>query len=115
VLIPLRNYRLGAVTKRRYTVPQGGRGATGTPMLRDLDDQSRDCRERAADCAKRATAAMNERERQDWLSLEERYLNLARSIELRRRVERYTNEVKTNLTKLDQIDRASVRQHHAGR
>jgi hypothetical protein len=84
------------------------------PMLQDLDDQVRDCLQRAAECAKRSTAAINEREREDWFSLQKRYLNLARSIELRRRVERYTNDVKTNLTKLGQIDRAS-RQHHAGR
>jgi hypothetical protein len=51
-------------------------------MLQDLDDQIRDCREHAADCAKRATATMNKRERQDWLSLEKKYLNLARSVGL---------------------------------
>jgi hypothetical protein len=84
-------------------------------MLQDLDDQIRDCLQRAADCAKRSAAAINEREREDWFSLQKRYLNLARSIELRRRVECYTNEVKINLTKVGQIDRASVRQHHAGR
>jgi hypothetical protein len=81
-------------------------------MLQNLDDQIRDCRKRAADCHKRATAAMNERERQDWLSLEKRYLNLARSVEPR---QRYTNDVKTNLTKVGQVDRASTRLHRAGR
>jgi hypothetical protein len=85
-------------------------------MLQDLDDQIRDCLQRAADCAKRSAAAINEREREDWFSLQKRYLNLARSIELRRRVERYANDVKTNLSKVGQIDRGSSRpDHHAGR
>ena len=58
---------------------------------------------------------MNERERQDWVSLERRYLSLVRSVELRRRIERYTNDVKTNLTKVGEVDRASTRPYHTGR
>ncbi len=84
-------------------------------MLHDLNDQIRDCRQRAADCAKRAAAATNERERNDWVSLERRYLNLVRSVELRRRIERYTNDVKINLSKVGEVDQASARPHHPGR
>jgi hypothetical protein len=49
-------------------------------MLQNLDDQVRDCKQRAAECAEQARI-VNPRERDEWLSLHDRYLALARGIE----------------------------------
>jgi hypothetical protein len=54
-------------------------------MLQNLDQQIRDCLQRAADCAERAKAATNERDRKDWLDVEASYLRLAHSVEFARR------------------------------
>jgi predicted fused transcriptional regulator/phosphomethylpyrimidine kinase len=50
-------------------------------MLQNLNDQFRDCIERAAECANFAQATSNPRDRQDWVALEGRYLALARGIQ----------------------------------
>lgn len=50
-------------------------------MLQNIDDQVRDCVQRAAACAERANEVIDPRERKDWLSLQERYLALASGIE----------------------------------
>ena len=76
-------------------------------MLKTLDDQVRDCFEHAADCAKRAEKATNERERQDWRALEKRYLSFARSIELARR--------KSVSDQSDRSSRNSIQSALAGR
>jgi hypothetical protein len=62
-------------------------------MLQSLNQQIRDCLQRAADCAEQAKAGTNERDRKDWLDIEASYLRVARSIELANRAERYSNEV----------------------
>jgi hypothetical protein len=49
-------------------------------MPQTLDDQLRDCLQCATDCAKRANEVTDLREREDWLSLHTRYLELARGI-----------------------------------
>lgn len=54
-------------------------------MLQNLDDQVRDCMQRAADCAKQADEVIDPRQRADWLSLRGRYLALAQGIESKRR------------------------------
>jgi hypothetical protein len=54
-------------------------------MLQNLDDQIRDCAERAADCAKYAKGVTDPRERSEWLSLHSRYLAIVDGIESRRR------------------------------
>jgi hypothetical protein len=54
-------------------------------MLQNLDDQVRDCMQRAADCAEYADQVSDPRERADWLALRRRYLALARGIETTRR------------------------------
>jgi hypothetical protein len=54
-------------------------------MLQNLDDQIRDCRQRAANCAEQATKVVEPRERAEWLSLRRRYLVLADNIETKRR------------------------------
>lgn len=51
-------------------------------MLQDLKGQISDCLKRAADCAERAKSVINPREREDWWSLHNRYLTMARGIEL---------------------------------
>jgi hypothetical protein len=66
-------------------------------MLQNLDQQIRDCLQRAADCAERAKAATNERDRKDWLDVEASYLRLAHSVEFARRAERFSNEVARTL------------------
>lgn len=66
----------------------------GQKLLQNLDDQVRDCMQHAADCAERARAAKNPRERKDWQDLEARYLTLARSVELTRRIDRFSNEAR---------------------
>ena len=48
-------------------------------MLQNLDDQVRDCKQRAAECAEQARI-VNPRERDEWLSLHDRYLALAREL-----------------------------------
>jgi len=54
-------------------------------MLHSLDDQLRDCLQRAADCAEQASEVIDPRERSEWLSLRSRYLALAHGIERRQR------------------------------
>ena len=56
-------------------------------MLQNLDDQVRDCMQRAADCAEQAEGVADPRERAEWRSLHERYLALAKGIETRRRAD----------------------------
>ena len=55
-------------------------------MLQNLDDQFRDCVERASECAGFAKATGDLHDRKDWLALECRYLALARGIESTRRL-----------------------------
>jgi hypothetical protein len=51
-------------------------------MLYNLDDQVRDCLQRAADCAQRAKDNnQNLQERLEWVSLRDRYVALAGGIE----------------------------------
>jgi hypothetical protein len=66
-------------------------------MLQSLNQQIRDCLQRAVDCAEQAKAATNERDRKDWLDIEASYLRLVRSIELANQAERYSNEAARTL------------------
>lgn len=79
-----RVFRLKIVTHRRYSMAME-RESIERKILQTLDDQVRDCRQRAADCAKQAEAVVNPWERDEWLSLQGRYLALARGIERRQR------------------------------
>ena len=63
-------------------------------MLQNLDDQVRDCLERARECADRAKEARNPSERKEWLGMEARYLSLVQSIEFSRRLNLFTNQAK---------------------
>ena len=63
-------------------------------MLQNLDDQVRDCLERARECADQAKETRNPDERKEWLAMEARYLKLVRSIEFTRRLSLFTHEAK---------------------
>jgi hypothetical protein len=49
-------------------------------MLQNLDDQVRDCMQRARDCAERANGVVDPKERAEWLMLQARYVELVRRI-----------------------------------
>ena len=49
-------------------------------MLQTLDDQVRDCMNRAADCAEQAKEVADPRQRDEWLALKGRYLAIAQGI-----------------------------------
>lgn len=68
-----------------------GGGSKGD-MLENLDREIRDCYRRAERCARRAQATGDERLRADYLRLEESWLKLARSHELRQRLTLFINE-----------------------
>jgi hypothetical protein len=60
-------------------------------MLANLSDQIRDCLEHAEDCARKAAELPNASPlHQDFLRLEKRWLELARSIELGERLDSFT-------------------------
>lgn len=61
-------------------------------MLQNLDQQVQDAYEHAAQCAEHAQAAKDLRERTSWMTLEKRYLTLARSIEFAQRVRQVSSE-----------------------
>jgi hypothetical protein len=63
-------------------------------MLENLDHQIRDCLARMQDCVEHVRKATDARERKEWLWLERKYLNIARSIELSRRLRRLSSEGK---------------------
>jgi hypothetical protein len=49
-------------------------------MLQNLDDQVRDCMQRARGCAERANGVVDPKERAEWLMLQARYVKLVRHI-----------------------------------
>jgi hypothetical protein len=57
----------------------GGNGEKHV-TLQNLDDQVRDCMQRAKDCAERANGVVDPKERADWLMLQMRYVKLVRHI-----------------------------------
>ncbi|MBO0719035.1 MAG: hypothetical protein J2P55_17125 [Rhizobiales bacterium] len=59
-------------------------------MLNNLSEQIRDCLERAEECARKAAAQNDLGLRDDFLRLEKRWLNLARSIEFVERLDGFT-------------------------
>ena len=54
-------------------------------MLQNLDDQARDCLQRAAACAEIANEVIDPRQRNEWLALHGRYRALAEGIERQHR------------------------------
>jgi uncharacterized alpha-E superfamily protein len=69
----------------RYTA--AWRVTRESDVPQNLDDQVRDCMQRAAECAEQAREVIDPRERADWLVLHNRYLTLARGIQTKRRSE----------------------------
>jgi len=68
-------------------------------MLNNLSEQIRECLEHAEECARKAAELPNDsRFRQDFLRLEKRWLDLARSIEFGESLESFTkNSPKPNI------------------
>lgn len=61
-------------------------------MLENLSEEMRRCYEEAEVCARAAAALTDEKLRADYLRLEQSWLRLARSYELRQRLTLFTNE-----------------------
>jgi hypothetical protein len=66
-------------------------------MLNNLSEQIRDCLRHAEDCARKAAAQTDLELRDDFLGLEKRWLELARSVEFAERLTSFTkNRFKPN-------------------
>lgn len=63
-------------------------------MLESLSEQIRECFAHAEDCARKAAAQTDPRLKQDFLDMERRWLTLAKSYELSRRLDDFSNETK---------------------
>jgi hypothetical protein len=59
-------------------------------MLNNLSEQIRECLQHAEDCARKADAQSDAGLRDDFLQLERRWLDLARSVEFGERLEIFT-------------------------
>jgi hypothetical protein len=67
---------------------------TGRVVLNNLSEQIRECLEHAEDCARKAAELPNNsRFRQDFLRLEKRWLELARSIEFGESVDTFIKNI----------------------
>jgi hypothetical protein len=65
--------------------------AVGRVVLNNLSEQIRECFQHAEDCARKAATLPDSSPfRQDFLNLEQRWLELARSIEFGERLESFT-------------------------
>jgi hypothetical protein len=72
--------------------------AAGRAMLNNLSEQIRECLQHAEDCARNATAQTDPGLREDFLRLEKRWLDLARSMEFAERLDSFTkNSPKPNI------------------
>ena len=69
-------------------------------MLENLGAEIQECYRHALEARRKAEAARNESERDDFLNMERRWLSLARSYELSERLSRITNEHANRLTAL---------------
>jgi len=64
-------------------------------MLNNLSEQIRDCLLHAGDCAQKAAAQKDPGLRDDFLRLEKRWLELARSMEFAERLNSFTKNAAT--------------------
>ena len=63
-------------------------------MLNNLSEQIRECLQHAEDCARKAAALPDSSTfRQDFLNLEQRWLELARSIEFGEQLDSFTKSI----------------------
>ena len=70
--------------------------AVGRVVPNNLSEQIRECLQHAEECARKAAELSNgSRFRQDFLQLEKRWLDLARSIEFGERLTDFSAEAKT--------------------
>ena len=69
-------------------------------MLENLSADIQECYRHALKARRRAETARNESEREDFLNMERRWLNLARSYEFTERLSSMTNEHANRLTGL---------------
>jgi len=71
--------------------------AAGRAMLNNLSEQIRECLQHAEDCARNAAAQTDPGLREDFVRLEKRWLDLARSMEFGERLDSFTkNSAKPN-------------------
>ena len=69
-------------------------------VLNNLSEQIRDCLQHAEECGRRAAAQTDPALRDDFLRLENRWLELARSMEFAERLTDFSDEAKQNADKL---------------
>ena len=74
--------------------------AVGRVVLNNLSEQIRDCLQHAEECARRAAAQTDPALRDDFLRLEKRWLELARSMEFAERLTDFSDETRRNADKL---------------
>jgi hypothetical protein len=63
-------------------------------MLESLSEQIRECFAHVEECARKAAAQTDPALKQDFLDMERRWLTLAKSYELSRRLDDFSNEAK---------------------
>ena len=87
-----------SVTERRFALPPIT--AKERTMLNNLSEQIRECLQHAEQCARKAAERPNDSSsRQDFLRLEKRWLELARSIEFGESLDTFTKNIpKPNLS-----------------
>ena len=69
-------------------------------MLNNLSEQIRECLQHAEDCARKAAAQSDPNLKEDFLTMERRWLFLARSYEFSERLDDFSDEAKRNVDKL---------------
>jgi hypothetical protein len=71
----------------------------GRVVLNNLSEQIRDCLQHAEDCASKAAAQSDPGLRNDFLRLEKRWLDLARSMEFAERLNGFTKNISEPIIK----------------
>lgn len=87
------NKRRASVTERPIAPACKAKGER--VMLNNLSEQIRDCLLHAEDCAQKAAAQKDPGLRDDFLRLEKRWLELARSMEFAERLNSFTKNAAT--------------------
>jgi hypothetical protein len=69
-------------------------------VLNNLSERIRECLQHAEDCARKAAAQSDPNLKDDFLTVERRWLSLARSYEFTERLDDFSDEAKRNVDKL---------------
>jgi hypothetical protein len=69
-------------------------------VLNNLSEQIRECLQHAEDCARKAATQPDPNLKEDFLTMERRWLFLARSYEFTERLDDFSDEAKRNVDKL---------------